>query len=329
MSLPTLFRRTAADRSARAPVPVVPSHHGGILDLTTVRVEDHGNPHGPVIVVLGGISASGHVAAHAGDPSPGWWDEVVTVGGAIDPARYRVLSIDWVTVSGHPVDSRDQARALAHALDTLGITAVDAIVGASYGGMVALVFAALFPARVGQLIVLCAAHESHPMATAWRTIQRGVVRLGIKSGRAHEAVALARALGIATYRTAEEFAERFSPAPARTPDGYRFPVEDYLEHGGTRFAVRCEAERYLALSESIDLHRVNPAEITTPITLFGVEGDQLVPLWQVHELFGQLAGPGRVVEIASRFGHDAFLKEVSAVSDLISSALDRGAHHAA
>ena len=141
--------------------------------------------------------------------------------------------------------------------------------------------------------------------------------------------ALARALGITTYRTAEEFADRFGAAPVRTAAGYRFPVEDYLEHGGTRFAIGCEAERYVALSESIDLHRIDPSEITTPTTLLAVEGDQLVPIWQVHELFGRLAGPGRVVEITSRYGHDAFLKEVSAVDALIRSALSQGVRHAA
>jgi homoserine O-acetyltransferase len=307
----------------------VAGHFGGTVPLDRLRAEAQGPLDGPVVVVLGGISASAHVAAHDADPTPGWWDAIVAPGGAIDTTRYRVVSIDWLTIPGHPIDARDQARALAVALDQLGVVSVEAVVGASYGGMVALAFAALHPARVGQLIVLSAAHESHPMATALRSIQRGVVRLGIKSGRAHEAVALARALGIASYRTAEEFAERFGAAPVRTATGYRFPVEEYLEHGGTRFAIRCEAERYLALSESIDLHRIDPAEITTPTTLLAVEGDQLVPVWQVHELFGRLGGPGRVVEITSRYGHDAFLKEVDAVADLLVTALERRARHAA
>lgn len=328
MSFTTLFRRSAA-APPDAEAPPLAGYHGGVVPLSHLRVEVQGVSDAPVLVVLGGISASAHVAAHPDDPTPGWWEAVVGHGRAIDPARYRIVSIDWLTVPGHPVDARDQARALGVALDRLGIAAADAIIGASYGGMVALVFAALFPARVGQLVVLSAAHESHPMATALRTIQRGVVRLGIKSGRAHEAVALARALGIVSYRTAEEFAERFGAAPVRTATGYRFPVEEYLEHGGTRFAIRCEAERYLALSESIDLHRIDPAEITTPTTLLAVEGDQLVPVWQVHELFGRLGGPGRVVEITSRYGHDAFLKEVEAVSELLTTALERRARHAA
>jgi homoserine O-acetyltransferase len=328
MTLTTIFRRATPSPTV-TDLPAIAGHHGGVLPLSRLRVEAHGPVDGPVVVVLGGISASAHVASHAGDPTPGWWDAIVAPGGAIDTTRCRVVSIDWLTIPGHPVDARDQARALGVALDQLGIATVDAIVGASYGGMVALAFAALYPARADQLVVLSAAHESHPMATALRSIQRGVVRLGIKSGRAHEAVALARALGITTYRTAEEFADRFAAAPVKTASGYRFPVEDYLEHGGTRFAIGCEAERYVALSESIDLHRIDPSEITTPTTLLAVEGDQLVPIWQVHELFGQLAGPGRVVEITSRYGHDAFLKEVAAVDTLIRSALAHGVRHAA
>lgn len=328
MSRPTLLRRTTHDRSPQSNASTLAGHHGGEIDLSAVRYELHGSATGPLLVVLGGISADCHVASHAGNAAPGWWEEIVGSDAAIDPARCRVLSFDYVTIPGHAVDSRDQARVLDWLLDALGITVVDAIVGASYGGMVALAFAALFPSRVRQLIVLSAAHESHPMATGLRTIQRGVVRLGIKSGRAHEAVALARALGITTYRTAEEFAERFGAVPVRTDAGYRFPVEEYLEYGGTQFAIRFHAERFLALSESIDLHRIDPAEITTPTTLLAVEGDQLVPVWQLHELFGLLGGPGRVVEIASRYGHDAFLKEVGAVSELIATALDREVRHA-
>src|SRR5204862_1053997 len=99
-----------------------------------------GAPGAPVIAVLGGISASRHVTSSASDPRSGWWEEVVGEGCAIDTTSFRVLSIDYLAQAngGVPVTTEDQAYALATALDELGIDCLHAVVGASYGGMVAL-----------------------------------------------------------------------------------------------------------------------------------------------------------------------------------------------
>src|SRR5690606_22014669 len=136
-----------------------------------------------------------------------------------------------------------QARAIAALLDHLGIARLHAIVGASYGGMVALAFAALFPERVGRVVAIGAAHESHPMATALRALQRRVVRLGLAAGAQREGLAIARGMARTTYRSAVEFARRCAGAPewveAAGPGAQsepqagaarraRFPVEGYL-----------------------------------------------------------------------------------------------------
>ena len=288
--------------------------------------EIHGAAGGPIVVALGGISASGHVAANAGDPSPGWWEEFVGTGRAIDPERYRVLGIDYVT--NRRVSTEDQARHLAGALDRLRVDAVHAIVGSSYGGMVALAFAALFPSRVDRLVIISAAHESHPMATAWRVIQRRIARLGLAAGRPAEGLGLARALAITTYRTADEFAERFAGEPDSDGDEWRWPVEEYLDHHARRFAANCPTDRFLALSESIDLHRVDPAQVTVPVTLIAVAGDTLVPPWQMEQLKRRLPGPAAFIEISSIYGHDAFLKHPHVLGPIISTALSAGEQHA-
>jgi homoserine O-acetyltransferase len=280
-----------------------------------------GSPRAPIIAVLGGISAGCHVTANAADPSTGWWQELVGPGRAIDTDGLRVLGIDWEVPSSGQITTHDQATALARVLDHLHLGHVSAIVGASYGGMVALAFAERFPRRVGRLAVLCAAHQPHPMATAHRLIQRRIIRLGLAAGTPGDGVALARALGITTYRTAEEFTARFA-GPAEERDGVlRFPVERYLDHGGSRYAARCAPERYLALSESIDLHRVEPERITTPTALLAVHGDAIAPVWQVRELRERVGAPCALEEISSIFGHDAFLKEVEAVGAFVSRAL--------
>jgi homoserine O-acetyltransferase len=275
----------------------------------------------PVVVVLGGISASAHVAAHGQDRRPGWWEDMVGPGKALDPAQFCIVGVDHAVGPSRGVTTRDQARVVHAVLDQLGVAKADAIVGASYGGMTALTFAELFPRRVRRVVALCAAHRPDPMATAIRVIQRRILRLGWDSGRAREALELARCLGMVSYRSAEEFAGRFGGKAAWTTDGPRFPVEGYLDHQASRFAERFTVGRYLALSESLDLHECEPGLITTPVTLVASRSDAVVPLRQVRELAAQLAGPVRLHVLDAITGHDAFLTEVAAVSSILTDAL--------
>ncbi len=283
----------------------------------------------PVVVALGGISATRHVVSTADDPTPGWWESVAGPGTTLGAARLRVLGVDFLdggrTPRGGParvVTTDDQAAALAALLDHLGIERVHAVVGASYGGMVALSFAANFAERLERLVVIGAAHESHPMSTALRSIQRGIVELGLETGRVRDAMALARGLVMTTYRTSREFAARFATEPVeRRADGATFEVERYLAHHGRRFADRFAAERFLALSLSGDLHRVDPARISAPTLLVAADDDRVVPAAQMEELARRLAGPVRLERLASRFGHDAFLCEPEAIGRLLASVL--------
>jgi len=291
-----------------------------LREVRSTAIEVQGENDAPLVVVLGGISASRHVATHPTKPAPGWWDAQVGPARAIDPARYRVLGLDWLGTPG--VSTADQAGVVASALDDLGVEAAHAIIGASYGGMVALAFGALHPGRVHRLLVLSAAHESHPMATALRVIQRRIVRLAAASGREGDGVALARALAMTTYRTADEFAARFDRAPRAAEGRVRFEVEEYLEEAGARFAERFDAGRFLALSESLDRHHVAPEDVTVPTHLLAVREDSLVPPWQMRTLRRRLGGEARLSEIESRYGHDAFLKEVKAVEAFLVSALE-------
>lgn len=281
----------------------------------------------PVVVALGGISASRHVVSTPEHPAAGWWESFVGPGRAIDTARWRVLGVDYVVQGEGVTTTHDQAQALAQVLDERDIARVRAVVGSSYGAMVALAFAALHAERVEHVVAISGAHRSHPMAQAIRAVQRRIVALGVSTGRRRECVALARALGITTYRTAEEFVERFDTAPTRRGDRARFEVEDYLDAAGERFANAFSPERYVALSESLDLHDVDPASIRTPTTVIGVDSDALVPTWQLRELRETLGGPASLHLLSSRYGHDAFLKEPGAIGPILTQALGAGVFH--
>lgn len=277
-----------------------------------------GAPNAPTVIVQGGISADRDVC--------GWWQELVAEGAAIDLEACRVLAIDWLVPTDlgdvASVSSEDQAAALAALVDELGIGRVHAFIGSSYGAMVGLAFAAAYPAKVKSLVLLAGAHRPHPLSTAQRSVQRGIVRLGIGSGRTDEALALARQLAMTTYRGSEEFSRRFAAGPELRDGRFHFPVEDYLEHAGRRFVERFDPERFLALSESIDLHDVQPERISAPTVLVGFPSDRLVPLADLCELQRRLGGTATLEVVESPYGHDAFLKETVQLAPVLRHALN-------
>jgi len=285
---------------------------GCVLKDDIVKGRLYGPDDAPVIVVMGGISASRFVA-DGGRQDRGWWSTLVRKGGPIDIGKFQILGYDFapgVESDNRPdcIKTSDQAKRLVALLDHLKIKTVAAIIGSSYGGMVGLAFALNYPDRVGHLCVIGAAHKPYPIGVGWRGIQRRVVRLGIEAGRPKEGLKLARELAMTTYRTPEEFSDRFDLNETKTAPS-QFDICDYLGSRGDAFAEQMDAERFLALSESIDLHRVEPEQIKTPTLLMSAISDQLAPLNDMRELRDRLAGPSELFTFTSLFGHDAFLKE--------------------
>ena len=309
-------------RNARQTVRLAPKYGSGSVDVD-VHYSWTGCAGAATVIVLGGISAGREVCSHS--TGAGWWDELVGVGRSIDLQRYRVLSIDWLCTtdlhSASAVSSEDQADVLAALLDVLGIAQVHAVIGASYGAMVGLAFAARHRTRLARLIAISGAHRAHPLATALRSIQRQIIRNGVAQGAVEPALALARQLAMTTYRGATEFADRFDQPPQLRDGRHCFAVEDYLVAAGQKFVARFDAQRYLSLSESIDLHRIVPGDISVPTTLIAVDSDRLVPSQDLRDLAAGLAGPTQLHELDSCYGHDAFLKEPVRIGALISSAL--------
>ncbi len=286
-------------------------HHGATLPSLQIGWRCEGNRENPLIVALGGISAHRAVSE--------WWSAVVAPGGPIASDRYQILSFDYLGGSGNTtgpkeslafpsISTFDQAEVLRRLMGQLGIESIHAFVGASYGGMVGLAFAERYPKLLQRLIILSAAHRAHPMATAWRSVQRRIIKLGDRLGDTRSALALARGLAMSTYRTPEEFLERFSGEPQITEQGALFPVESYLMARGEQYASRYGAGSFVSLSESIDLHRAEPQRVAVPVAALAVRSDQLVPIADMRELAAALPNC-KLTEIDSIFGHDAFLKE--------------------
>ncbi|HEY8230337.1 MAG TPA: homoserine O-succinyltransferase [Rhodanobacteraceae bacterium] len=303
---------------------VTPRYGEGDVEVE-VRYLWAGAPGAPAVIVQGGISADRDVCATAEHATPGWWETLVGRGRAIDLDHVRVLAIDWLDadeLESPSVSSEDQADALAALLDTLGIARAEFFVGASYGAMVGLAFAARHADRVGKLIALAGAHRPHPYATAQRAVQRGIVKLGLDNGCVEDALSLARQLALTTYRSGEEIGRRFAGGAEYRDGRFHLPVEGWLEHHGRRFVARFDARRYLALSESIDLHDIDPRAVRVPTSLIGFASDRLVPLSDLCALQQRLGAPASLEVIETPYGHDGFLKEHERLAPLLREALD-------
>jgi len=336
---------------------------GGVLPELTIAYETWGTlaPQRDNAVLLHtGLSASSHARSHPRNRHPGWWEDFIGPGCAVDTDRFFVICTNLIggcygstgPASSHPVTGepwgpdfpivtvRDMVRAQLLLLDQLGIETLHASVGASLGGMQALLLAALAPERTRRIVSISAAARSHPQAIAMRFVQRQAVmadpdwRAGRYYGASfpHRGLKLAREIGTITYRSGPEWEERFGRE--RTREGHPtleadFQIESYLEHQGEKFCLQYDPNSYLYISKAMDLfdlsapHDGGPpllANVRCPTLVIGVCSDLLFPVWQQRELAEALHENGAAVtyvELDAPFGHDTFLIEREGVGDAV------------
>ena len=303
---------------------VLPTRHAGTRKVR-LAYELAGPAGMPVTFIAGGISAHRHVAANAADPTRGWAEDLLAPGSTLEPVNRRVLAIDYIGADGGidaPIDTADQADTVALLLDALGIDTLDAFVGYSYGALVGLQLAIRHPARLQRLVAVSGAHRAHPYAAAWRALQRKAVALGQLQCADEQGLSLARQFAMLSYRTPEEFGERFDAAPVLRNGRVRVGAEDYLDAAGARFVTQTSTIAWLRLSESIDLHEIDPALVSVPTLVVAVEGDRLVPLSDAVTLVEGLGLGGQLRILRSGYGHDAFLKEPVRIDALLRVFLD-------
>jgi homoserine O-acetyltransferase len=165
-------------------------------------------------------------------------------------------------------------------------------------------------------------------------------------------LALARAVAMCSYKSAELFDERFARNPDRAGEdpgrslGERFDVAGYLDHQGRTFTQRFDANSYLVLSKAMDtfdLARGYASEaaalrrVRARVLLVGITSDWLFPAAEVQALSHRLSSAGvdcRYEELVSSHGHDGFLADAELLAPLLSEALSerhagRAAQHAA
>lgn len=225
---------------------------------------------------------------------------------------------------------RDLVRAQQLVLDHLGIQEIQVAIGGSLGGMQALEFA-LMDERVRSAAVLAAGARHEAWAIGISEAQRQAIMADAnwKNGfydeksRPERGLAAARTMAMITYRTPELYNSRFSRETR--PDDGRFQVESYLQYQGKKLTRRFDAVSYFRLTQSMDSHDVGRDRgglenalngCKKPILVVGIDSDLLYPVKEQKKLAGLLPN-GTYHEIASPYGHDAFLIEFEQINNIL------------
>ena len=187
--------------------------------------------------------------------------------GSVDPETGKVYGPEFPLVS-----IRDNVRAQAQLLDSLGMRRLRLVLGGSIGGMQALEWAMLYPERVERALVIGVAPLS-AMGLALNHLQRQAIQHDPEWAGGHylpqrpprRGLALARQIGMLSYKSAELFDERYGRKPNRNGEdpwgqdghrggltGGRFDIAGYLDHQGERFIERFDANSYLAIMRTMD-----------------------------------------------------------------------------
>lgn len=358
----------SALRVATLPSPF-PLYCGGALQRAEVAYECWGTLNAErsnAILLFTGLSPSAHAASSAADPVPGWWESMIGPGRAIDTDRWFVMCVNSLgscfgstgPASVNPATGRlyrlefpelaveDIARAGYEAARSLGIEQLDTVMGPSLGGMVVVAFAAVVPGGARRLVSISGSSAASPFAIALRSVQREAVMSdpAWKEGQyispehgPQAGMRLARKMGTITYRSAAEWAGRFSrqgigevgrraveQALKRVPAGFgpRFAVETYLEAQAEKFVRVFDPNCYLYLSRAMDCFDIAghgaPAEVyrrsgLRKALVIGVESDFLFAIDEQAAIARGLTEAGvetRFTPLPSIEGHDAFLVDL-------------------
>ena len=333
---------------------------GGVLSDVSMAFETWGelSPAADnAILICHALTGDSHAHGEAGDAhaTPGWWNGVIGPGCGIDTDRYFVVCVNSLggcqgstgpssvdPETGVPygstfptVTTRDIVRCQAAVADHLGVDSWLAVVGGSMGGMQVLEWGVMFPDRVRVIAPIATTLAASAQQVAWSAVGRTALVLDprFRGGDYYDAkpgdgpfagLAIARSVAQITYRSAEVFDGRFARdlVDPRSVFGHwdRFQVESYLDYHGEKLVRRFDANTYLILNRTMDLHDLARDRGSMesairrlahlPALTLSISSDVLYPTAQQAAIRDAIRAAGGRCDhhvIQSPDGHDGFL----------------------
>jgi homoserine O-acetyltransferase len=348
-------------------------HRAGYLESPTLAYETWGELNAAkdnAILIFSGLSPSAHAASSAEDPSVGWWEDMIGPGLPLDSDRFQVICVNSLgscfgstgPASVNPATGEvyrldfptltleDVAEAAYGVIRQLGIEKLHTVIGCSMGGMSGLAFCARHPEASRNFITISSATRAEPFSIAVRSLQRELIRsdpkwqLGNYDPKDPPLVGqrLARKLGMMTYRSPEEWVQRFgrqrttaTEENVNDPFKIAFSVESYLENHANKFSGAFDPNCYLYLSRASDLFDLaehggslqsgfKRLKLERALVI-GVETDILFPIQQQRDLAEGLSAvcdDTTLIELDCIRGHDSFLVDMDAFRPVICDFLE-------
>jgi len=265
---------------------------GRILEPYQIIYETYGelnDDRSNVILICHALSGSHHAAGfYEDDRKPGWWDNFIGEGKAVDTNKYFVICTNVLGGcfgSTGPMSEiypsqnryrfkfpvltiRDMIKAQRILLDRLKIDRVKAIIGGSMGGMQALQFAIDYPNFAQIVIPISTTHATSPSVIAANRIMMEAIKndLHFKNGNYDQeefrnsestGLAVARMIGFLHYLAPAAYEQKFGRKYVNTDGLYelfgRFEVERYLEYNGYNFTKFFDPLSYLYIIKAISI----------------------------------------------------------------------------
>lgn len=264
---------------------------GQTLPGFTLRYETYGTLNATrdnAILICHALSGDHHCAGRhsADDRKPGWWDNLIGPGKAVDTSRFFVIctnclggcsgttgpsSLNPATGRSYGIDFpfvtiRDMVRAQKLLMDHLGVTALHALIGGSMGGMQVLQWGIEYPHFVRRLLAMATTSREGAQAIAFNEVGRQAIMQDpawnrgdyAKDGGPRTGLAIARMMAHITYVSDASMDRKFGRKKKDTANGdaytfdIQFEVESYLRHQGQSFINRFDANSYLYITRALD-----------------------------------------------------------------------------
>lgn len=265
---------------------------GRVLDRYQLVYETYGvlNPSASnAVLICHALSGTHHAAGYHSpdDRKPGWWDDYIGPGKAIDTDRFYVVALNNLggcagstgPTSINPATGqawgpdfptlrvRDWVHSQAKLADALGIASWAAVVGGSLGGMQAMRWALEYPERVRHCVVIASALKLTAQNIAFNETARHAITSDPQFHNgdylAHntspkQGLAVARMIGHITYLSGDGLGEKFgrevrSGSFAQGQDSLvEFQVQSYLRYQGDVFSDNFDANTYLLMTRALD-----------------------------------------------------------------------------
>jgi len=264
--------------------------NGSLLPSITVAYETYGafnSDKSNGILVCSPLSMDAHAAGWYSDEDsqPGWWDNMIGPGKAMDTNRYCVIATNMLggcrgttgPSSMNPETNRpyganfpkitiqDIVRVQFLLISQLGVSKLEAVLGGSMGGMQALQWSVAYPKHIKKCICLASGTHLSPQALGFKIVGRKVLTTDKhyaggdyyqQKNAPDKGLAFARMIGLLTYLSAESMQTKFgrNRDKSKIVDNFDtgYEVENYLTYNAHKFTQRFDGNSYLHLTYAMD-----------------------------------------------------------------------------